>query len=160
MGRSNEPDEDVVAQQNQPDRSVLDMIMDAPEAVSQAYTGEGVPIEFPNLPELTDMGADAPGFFEGFGVRLKGMMARDDFGKAEIIHDAFDGDPRYGGRYSDQYGLPMIVWNDVPYYINKPGASGMDLNTLLGEFVRYAPASKLVGGAKTTLSTIGRGLGL
>ena len=32
MGRSNEPDEDVVAQQNQPDRSVLDMIMDAPEA--------------------------------------------------------------------------------------------------------------------------------
>jgi len=160
MGRSSEPDKDVVAQQNQPDRSVLDMIMDAPEAVSQAYTGEGVPIEFPNLPELTDMGADAPGFFEGFGVRLKGMMARDDFGKAEIIHDAFDGDPRYGGRYSDQYGLPMIVWNDVPYYINKPGASGMDLNTLLGEFVRYAPASKLVGGAKTTLSTIGRGLGL
>jgi len=160
MGRSSEPDEDVVAQQNQPDRSVLDMIMDAPEAVSQAYTGEGVPIEFPNLPELTDMGADAPGFFEGFGVRLKGMMARDDFGKAEIIHDAFDGDPRYGGRYSDEYGLPMIVWNDVPYYINKPGASGMDLNTLLGEFVRYAPASKLVGGAKTTLSTIGRGLGL
>ena len=59
MGRSSEPDKDVVAQQSQPDRSVLDMIMDAPEAVSQAYTGEGVPIEFPNLPELTDMGADA-----------------------------------------------------------------------------------------------------
>ena len=103
MGAS-EPDEDVVAQQDRPDIDVVDMILNAPSAIGQAISGEGVPIEFPDLPELTDMGSDAPGFFEGFGVRLKGMLARDDFGKAEIIHDAFDGDPRYGGKFVDKFG--------------------------------------------------------
>ena len=157
MGAS-EPDEDVVAQQDRPDIDVVDMILNAPSAISQAVSGKGVPIEFPDLPELTDMGSDAPGFFEGFGVRLKGMLARDDFGKAEIIHDAFDGDPRYGGKFVDKFGLPIIVWNNIPYYVNKPGFSGQDFNTMLGEILRYAPATKFASKGKTVLETAGRGV--
>ena len=153
-----EPSADVAKQQFEPDPSVIDMLLSAPSAISQAISGEGVPIEFPDLPELTDMGADAPGFFEGFGVRLKGMLARDDFGKAEIIHDAFDGDPRYGGKFVDKFGLPIIVWNNIPYYVNKPGFSGQDFNTMLGEILRYAPATKFAGKGKTALETAARGV--
>jgi len=153
-----EPPADLAKQQFEPDTSVIDMILSAPSAIGQAVSGKGVPIEFPDLPELTDMGADAPGFFEGFGVRLKGMLARDDFGKAEIIHNTFDGDPRYGGKYRDYFGLPIIVWNNIPYYVNKPGLSGQDFNTMLGEMLRYAPATKFAGKGKTALETAGRGV--
>ena len=138
---------------------MLDIVLGAPSAISEAMSGENVPIEFPQLPELTDMGSDAPGFFEGFLPRLKGMLARDDYGKAEIIHDAFEGDPRYGGKYRDQFGLPIIVWNNIPYYVNKPGVSGQDFNTLLGEFVRFMPASKFAAKGKTALGTASRGTG-
>lgn len=155
---SSAPPTDVARQQFEPDTSVIDMILNAPSAIGQAISGEGVPIEFPDLPELTDMGSDAPGFFEGFGVRLKGMLARDDFGKAEIIHDAFDGDPRYGGKFVDKFGLPIIVWNNIPYYVNKPGFSGQDFNTMLGEMLRYAPATKFAGRGKTALETAARGV--
>lgn len=155
---SSAPPTDVAKQQFEPDTSVIDMILNAPSAIGQAISGEGVPIEFPDLPELTDMGSDAPGFFEGFGVRLKGMLARDDFGKAEIIHDAFDGDPRYGGKFVDKFGLPIIVWNNIPYYVNKPGFSGQDFNTMLGEMLRYAPATKFAGRGKTALETAARGV--
>ena len=155
---SSAPPRDVARQQFEPDSSVIDMILSAPAAIGQAITGEGVPIEFPDLPELTDMGADAPGFFEGFGVRLKGMLARDDFGKAEIIHDVFKDDPRYGGKFVDKFGLPIIVWNNIPYYINKPGFSEQDFNTMLGEIVRFAPATRFAGKGKTALETAGRGI--
>jgi hypothetical protein len=37
MGRSSEPDEDVIAMQGRPDQSVLDMIMDAPSNISRGY---------------------------------------------------------------------------------------------------------------------------
>ena len=155
---SSAPPRDVARQQFEPDSSVIDMILSAPAAIGQAITGEGVPIEFPDLPELTDMGADAPGFFEGFGVRLKGMLARDDFGKAEIIHDVFKDFPRYGGKFVDKFGLPIIVWNNIPYYINKPGFSEQDFNTMLGEIVRFAPATRFAGKGKTALETAGRGI--
>ena len=108
------PPADLAKQQFEPDTSVIDMILNAPSAIGQAISGEGVPIEFPDLPELTDMGSDAPGFFEGFGVRIKGMLARDDFGKAEIIHEAFEDDPRYGGKFVDKFGLPIIVLEQHP----------------------------------------------
>lgn len=155
---SSAPPVDVARQQFEPDTSVIDMILNAPSAIGQAISGEGVPIEFPDLPELTEMGADAPGFFEGLGVRLKGMMARDDFGKAEIIHDAFDGDPRYGGKFRDAAGLPIIVWNTIPYYVNKPGLTGQDFNTMLGEILRYTPATRFAGKGKTALETAARGV--
>jgi len=147
------PDDDVIAMQGQPDQSVLDMIMSAPSAIS----GEGANIEFPQIPEITDMGYDSVGFFEGFMPSIKGMFARDDLGKAEIIDDAFRDDSRYGGKYVDKYGLPIIVWNNVPYYVNKPGASTQDFNTMLGEIIRYIPATKYASKAKGVLETIFRG---
>ena len=151
------PDDDVIAMQGQPDQSVLDMIMSAPSNISRAVSGEGVPIQFPEMPELTDMGYDSVGFFEGFMPSIKAMFSRDDLGKAEIMEDAFKDDSRWGGKFRDDYGFPIVVWNGVPYYINKPGASTQDFNTMLGELIRYLPATKYVSKGKTFLERAFKG---
>ena len=57
------------------------------------YNGEGQEIEFPEVPEATDMGGEAPGFIEGIIPNFKAMMARDDVGKLEIFENSFKDDP-------------------------------------------------------------------
>ena len=135
-----EPDFTNVADQNQPDPTLLERVRNMPAAVKQAFIGEGVPIEFPEAPELTEIGDDGAGFIEGIASFLKALMTSDDMGKAEIFRDAFEGDPRWGGAYVDKFGLPMVVWNNMPYYVNKPGFTGQDFNTFLGEMLKYVPA--------------------
>lgn len=152
-----EPDFTNVAGQNQPDPTLLETVMNMPAAIKQAYTAEGVRVEFPDAPEISDMGDDAPGFIETFIPNFKAMMTADDTGKAEIFRNTFKDDPRWGGAYVDKFGLPMIVWNKMPYYVNKPGFSGTDLNSFLGEIVKYLPATKWVGGAKGIAQTAARG---
>ena len=141
------------------EKSYLQRLKELPGNLYEAYTGENVPIEFPNIPEATDMGGDAPGFIEGLLPNLKIMLARDDLGKTEIMENAFEGDERWGGAFSDKFGNPMIVWNDQPYYVNKPGFSGQDFGTFVGEVIKFAPAMKFVNKAKTVLGTAGRGAG-
>ena len=141
------------------EKSYLQRLKELPGNLYEAYTGENVPIEFPNIPEATDMGGDAPGFIEGLLPNLKIMLARDDVGKTEIMKNSFEGDERWGGAFSDKFGNPMIVWNDQPYYVNKPGFSGQDFGTFVGEVIKFAPAMKFVNKAKTVLGTAGRGAG-
>jgi len=136
---------------------IVERIADIPSAVYKAATGEGKEVEFPDVPEATDIDSDDVGFFETLIPNAKIFMTRDDFGKAEIIKNSFEGDERFGGVYSDKFNNPMLVWNDKPYYINKPGFSGQDLGTFVGEIASYIPAMKYVGGAKALKSTIGRG---
>ena len=143
----------------QAEKSYLQRLKELPGNLYEAYTGENVPIEFPNIPEATDMGGDAPGFIEGLLPNLKIMLARDDLGKTEIMKNSFEGDERWGGAFSDKFGNPMIVWNDQPYYVNKPGFSGQDFGTFVGEVIKFAPAMKFVNKAKTVLGTAGRGAG-
>ena len=92
-------------------------ISNAATQVTESFTGEGSEIEFPDIPEITD-NPDV-GFFETFIPNAKIMMTRDDFGKAEIIADSFEGDERFGGSFVDKFDNPMVVWNKQPYYINK-----------------------------------------
>jgi len=141
------------------ENSLWQDIANLPGGIYAAATGEGVPIEFPNIPETTDMGDAAPGFFEAFMMNNKLMFARDDFGKVEIMEDTFGDDERWGGAFVDKFDNPMIVWNGKPYYVNKPGFSGQDIGTFTGEIIKFAPASKFVSGAKNLGSTIMRGLG-
>ena len=141
------------------ENSLWEEIAALPGGIYAAATGEGIPIEFPNIPETTEMGDNAPGFFEAFMMNNKLMFARDDFGKAEIMQDAFKEDERWGGVYTDKFDNPMIVWNGKPYYVNKPGFSGQDIGTFTGEIIKFLPASKFVGGAKTITGTAARGAG-
>ncbi len=156
-GNNPTPEAEQVVEANE--NSLWQDIAALPGGIYAAATGEGVPIEFPNIPETTDMGDAAPGFFEAFMMNNKLMFARDDFGKAEIMEDAFGDDERWGGAFVDKFDNPMIVWNDKPYYVNKPGFSGQDVGTFTGEILKFLPASKFVSGAKTVGGTIMRGTG-
>ena len=142
------------------ERSLFERIKAAPKAISDAITGEGQDIEFPDVPETSTMGSDeGPSFWEGLVPNLKIMATRDDFGKAEIMEKSFKDDPRWGGAFVDKFGLPMIMWADKPYYVNKPGASSQDLGTALGEIIKFFPATKFANAGKTVWSVLRRGLG-
>ena len=134
------------------DRSYLEVLADVPGVVAgipsalyKAATGEGAEVEFPDLPEATEI--EDIGFFESIAPNLKIMAARDDTGKAEIIRNSFKGDPRLGGVFSDKFNNPIVVWNDQPYYINKPGFSGQDIGTFIGEIAKYSPATEMASEA-------------
>lgn len=130
-------------------------VSELPGALYKAATGEGAEVEFPDLPEATEI--EDIGFFESIAPNLKIMAARDDTGKAEIIRNSFKGDPRLGGVFSDKFNNPIVVWNDQPYYINKPGFSGQDIGTFIGEIAKYSPATKIVSKAKGVVNIAGRG---
>ena len=140
------------------ERSLFERIKAAPKAISDAITGEGQDIEFPDVPETSTMGSDeGPSFWEGLVPNLKIMAVRDDFGKAEIMESSFKDDPRWGGAFVDKFGLPMIMWNEKPYYVNKPGASSQDLSTAIGEITKFFPATKIANAGKTIWSVLRRG---
>lgn len=157
QGNNPTPEAEEVVKANE--KSFWQSIADLPGGIYAAATGEGIPIEFPNIPETTEMGDAAPGFFEAFMMNNKLMLARDDFGKVEIMEDTFGDDERWGGAFVDKFDNPMIVWEGKPYYVNKPGFSGQDIGTFTGEILKFAPASKFVSGAKTLGQTIMRGTG-
>jgi len=113
-------------------------------------------IEFPDIPQATEI--EDVGFFESLIPNVKSMFVKDDASKAEIMKKSFSGDERFGGVFSDKFNNPMIVWNDQPYYINKPGLGLPDIATFTGEVVKYLPASKYVAAAKGLKETVRRGL--
>ena len=119
--------------------------------------GEDLGVEFPNVPEITEMGNDAPSLVESALPNMMALLTSDDFGKLEIFEDTFKDDKRWGGARVDKFGNPMMIWNGKAYYVNKPGFTTTDLNSFLGEMVKYIPATKWVSGAKSLASTVGRG---
>ena len=118
--------------------------------------GSSSDIEFPDVPSATEI--EDVGFFESLIPNVKIMFSKDDNSKAEIIKKSFAGDSRFGGVFSDKFGLPMIVWNDEPYYVNKPGLDFTDIATFTGEVIKYLPASRYAAGAKGLKETIQRGI--
>tara|TARA_R100000353_G_scaffold2386_2_gene3512 strand:- start:204 stop:2570 length:2367 start_codon:yes stop_codon:yes gene_type:complete len=135
---------------------VLDDEPQVTEETIKQDIAEEIGYEFPELRETSEI--DDVGFFEGLIPNLKLMMVRDDNTKAEVMKRSFGDDKRFGGVFSDEYDNPIIVWNNEPYYVNKPGISGTDIGTFAGEVIKFLPASKYVGGAKTLGGTIARGV--
>ncbi len=111
---------------------------------------------YPDAPEVSAIKDIS--FFESLVPMFKTMAVRDDLAKAEIIEKSFKDDDRFGGMFTDDFNNPMLVWNDQAYYINKPGFSTTDLMTVLGEIIKYAPATKFVNRAKTLKQTVKRGV--
>ena len=77
------PDMSEVPNQDTPDPDIL-------ERLRSIVTGENQLVEFPEAPELTEMGDDLPGFMDRTIPNLKALMTSDDLGKAEIFKNAFD----------------------------------------------------------------------
>ena len=125
-------------------KNIFQSIMSFPSTVKKMYTGEDVEIEFPDIPEMGNMGGDAPGFLEGIIPSITATAVRDKFGKAEVLSNAWKGDKRWGGAFVDRFGHPMIMWKDKPYYVNKPGATETDFSQAVGEIIKYMPLGKFV----------------
>ncbi|WP_425405851.1 hypothetical protein [Hwanghaeella sp.] len=115
-------------------------------AIKKAFTGENKPVEFPNAPEVTEAGV---GFLESAIPSLKAGLTTDPAEKAKIIEEHFKRDSRFGGIFQDENGLPLVVWDGKPHYVNKPGFSKQDATDLIAQGTMFAPASKLVGSATT-----------
>ena len=133
QGKSKPLQEKELAEED--DSTLLEKVQEIPSDLIDAATGEGQEIEFPEIPEASDMGGDAPGLIEGLIPNIKIFLARDDVGKSEIMEKSFKGDERWGGRFQDKFGNPMIVWNGQPYYVNKPGFSSQDFGS--SEYVKF-----------------------
>ena len=131
----------------------LDFAVSLPSVIKKAYTGEDVAIEFGNIPEATEIPADELDD-PFFGAALQGAFVRDTQAKAEIFEKVFGDKPQWGGVFSDKYGNPMIVWDGKPYYVNKPGFSSQDVGTMVGDFLAYIPATKVVSAVPKTSGAI------
>jgi len=141
--------------------SGAEFIMNLPSAVGKAYTGEDVEIEFPDLPEIMDMPAsetEEMGFLDKLVPNIQLIMTRDDLGKAEILEQTFEGDEKFSGVFQDKFGHPIVGYNDKFYYINKPGATKMDVKTLIGESLKFAAASKFIGGTPGVIPKVVKGV--
>ena len=89
-GEKKRPQEDA----EKDDQSIIATIVDRAGDFKDAVTGAGVPIEFPELPELTDLEDDSGGFFDEM-VASQINFIRDDRGKTfktiSTLADIFSG---------------------------------------------------------------------
>ena len=158
-------------------KKVPDIVTTLPPAIRRAALGleigeDGVErpkqLEY-DFPEISD----APvGFFEGLSSgNLRSLLTSDSTEKIKILDDFYSNDERYGtedirGAQRDKFGNPIIVWKSKPYYLNKPGFSEIDFDSLLTQALFFAPAATrgdkklatriLSTGAKTGALEIGR----
>ena len=87
------------------------------------------------------------------------MVSRSDMGKAEIIKDTYEADDRFGGAFVDKFNNPLILWENKPYYINKPGATETDFSNVVSEILKFYHTSKsFASTAKTKMGTAGKGI--
>ena len=138
------------------DLDLLGKIRKLPSDIYDLATGENAKVEFPNAPETTEI--EDIDFFDRLIPEVKLMFTSNDAGKAEIIANSFKDDERFGGAFSDKFGNPLILWNNVPHYVNKPGFSSQDLGTFLGTLLEYYPASKYVMGGTGMANKAIRGM--
>ena len=160
-------------------KKVPDIVTTLPPAIRRAALGleigeDGVErpkqLEY-DFPEISD----APvGFFEGLSSgNLRSLLTSDSTEKIKILDDFYSNDERYGtedirGAQRDKFGNPIIIWKGKPYYLNKPGFSEIDFDSLLTQALFFAPAATrgdkklatriLSTGAKTGALEIGRQL--
>ena len=160
-------------------KKVPDIVTTLPPAIRRAALGleigeDGVErpkqLEY-DFPEISD----APvGFFEGLSSgNLRALLTSDSTEKIKILDDFYSNDERYGtedirGAQRDKFGNPIIVWKGKPYYLNKPGFSEIDFDSLLTQALLFAPAATrgdkklatriLSTGAKTGVIEVGRQL--
>jgi len=137
-----------------------EFFMELPGTLGRAYRGEyinpetgeveEVPLEYPDMKELTE--AESLSFSEssesGF-PDIKSLMTVDDLEKAKILEKAFSGkDERWGGITKDKFHNLMVTWDGELYYVNKPGMTQQDVQSILGQIGLFLPASRFAGKGK------------
>jgi len=140
-------------------KSTADRLRGTAQAVRGAVTGETTPLEYPDMPEITQ----APiGFWESFPINMQLGVTTHPQEKARIIQQYFRGpqgqtDPRFGGLSEDKYGHPIVTWGNQPYYVNKPGMTRQDYGDVVAQGLQYYPAGRISGQGRNIPERILRG---
>ena len=125
-----------------------------------------------DFPEISD--AEDLSFLESLNTtNQKALLTSDTNEKIDILNKGYADDERFGSEGKrtvqvDKFGNPIIVWKGKPYYLNKPGFSEVDFDSLLAQTIYFLPAvaqrdKKLMNrilttGAKTGGLELGRQL--
>ena len=98
--------------------------------------------EFPDMPELggTDIGG-----LSGAGYEVLSVMSANEREQANMAAKMTGGE-----LAQDKFGNFILVVNDEPYYINKPGFSYRDLKDMGGQAAMFTPAALVAGAAVKT----------
>ena len=156
------------------------LIKQLPPAIRRATLGLEVDedgVEKPkqleyDFPEISD--AEDLSFLESLNTtNQKALLTSDTNEKIDILNKGYADDERFGSEGKrtvqvDKFGNPIIVWKGKPYYLNKPGFSEVDFDSLLAQTIYFLPAvaqrdKKLMNrilttGAKTGGLELGRQL--
>ena len=98
--------------------------------------------EFPEMPELggTDVGG-----LSGAGYEVLAAVSANEEEQANMAAEMTGGD-----LAQDKFGNFILVVNDQPYYINKPGFSARDAKDMTGQGIMFIPAARVAGTAVKT----------
>ena len=98
--------------------------------------------EFPEMPELggTDVGG-----LSGAGYEVLAAVSANEEEQANMAAEMTGGD-----LAQDKFGNFILVVNDQPYYINKPGLSWRDGKDMAGQGIMFIPAALVAGAAVKT----------
>jgi len=111
------------------------------QSVANFFTGNDR-TEFPDMPEF---GASDTDLLKGAGYEVLAAMSANELEQAKMAAQLT------GGTLSkDKFDNIILVVNNEPFYINKPGFSGRDAKDMGGQAAMFIPAARVAGNAVKT----------
>lgn len=96
--------------------------------------------EFPKMPEFG--GGDAQSMMLGGAYEVLAAASANEMEQANMAAKMTG-----GTLAKDKFDNIILVINDQPFYINKPGVSGRDLKDMGGQAAMFIPAARVAGAA-------------
>ena len=125
-------------------KSVAGKTTAAPEtgflgSVQNFFTGADR-TEYPKMPEFG--GGDAQSMMLGGAYEVLAAASANEMEQANMAAKMTG-----GTLAKDKFDNIILVVNDQPFYINKPGVSGRDLKDMGGQAAMFIPAARVAGAA-------------
>ena len=120
------------------------------QGVQNFFTGADR-TEFPDMEEFRATDAESLGIGAGYEV-LAAISANEE-------EQANMAARMTGGELAqDKFDNFILIVNDKPFYINKPGVSGRDITDMAGQAAMFIPAARVAGAAVKTgsISMLGK----
>lgn len=115
------------------------------DKVGSFFTGNGR-TEFPEMPEF---GAGDTSALKGAGYEVLAAMSANEMEQAKMAANLTG-----GTLAKDKFDNIILVVNNQPFYINKPGFSARDAKDITGQAVMFIPAARVAGNAVKTGSVM------
>ena len=112
------------------------------QGVQNFFTGADR-TEFPDMEEFRATDADSLG--KGLGYEVLAALSANEVEQANMAAKMTG-----GTLAKDKFDNIILVVNEQPFYINKPGVSGRDLTDMGGQAAMFIPAAAVAGAAVKT----------